>query len=47
MNPAPTEDGRLEHYVSTAPFEPEAAETLTPEQRQTIAEMMAMRGKRH
>ena len=28
----PSEGGALEHYVSTAPFEPQAAETLTPEQ---------------
>ena len=26
------ENGRLEHYVSPAPFEPQATETLTPEQ---------------
>lgn len=32
MSVAQTEEGPLPHYVSTAPFEPEAAETLTAEQ---------------
>lgn len=34
MTVAQTEHGPLPHYVSTAPFEPEAAETLTPEQEE-------------
>lgn len=34
MTVAQTEQGPLPHYVSTAPFEPEAAETLTPEQEE-------------
>ncbi len=34
MNTAQTNSAPLEHYVSTAPFEPEAAETLTPEQEE-------------
>ena len=32
MTLAQTEHGPLPHYVSTAPFEPESAETLTAEQ---------------
>lgn len=32
MSVAQTEEGLLPHYVSTAPFEPESAETLTAEQ---------------
>lgn len=34
MTVAQTEHGPLPHYVSTAPFEPEAAETLTAEQEE-------------
>jgi peptide/nickel transport system permease protein len=34
MSAAPADTGRLEHYVSTAPFEPDAAERLTPEQEE-------------
>ncbi len=34
MTAAQTDTGPLEHYVSTAPFEPEAAEALTPEQEE-------------
>jgi peptide/nickel transport system permease protein len=34
MSVAQTEEGPLPHYVSTAPFEPESAETLTAEQEE-------------
>ena len=41
----------LEHYVSTAPFEPEAAVTLTPEQERyymaSQTRMIWMRLRRH
>jgi hypothetical protein len=35
------ENGRLEHYVSPAPFEPQATETLTPEQEAELDRKIA------
>ena len=34
MSEAPAANAPLEHYVSTAPFEPQSIETLTPEQEE-------------
>jgi peptide/nickel transport system permease protein len=50
-NPSRDEDGRLKHWVSPAPFEPETTEVLTPEQERYYMasqwRMMWWRLRRH